>query len=128
MPVTAYGFNELGVVSSCLYLIAKALDVSLYGFRFRDEFPSPGIVEQIFAGNHLAGVVHQAAEQLEFARGKINSALIALGDVRVFVQGNAACRNLVGRLCGFNALATAQKGTLAFACPKSSRTPKGFAR
>ena len=105
IAVAAYRFNEFRIVSCCFYLIAKALDVRVHRFRFRDELPAPSIVEQIFAGNHLAGVVHQAAEQLELTGRKVDGALFALGNVGVLVQRDAACRYLVGGLCGFDSLA-----------------------
>ena len=55
--------------------------------------------------------MHKAAQQFEFARGKVDGPFFSLGNVRVFVQGDAACRYLIRGLRVFQTLAATQKGT-----------------
>ena len=76
---------------------------------FRQVFPTPRIAQQVLARHHLAGVLHQAGQELELARREVYLAVLARCRVGVFVQRDAAGRDGVVRAGEVAAGAAAQE-------------------
>lgn len=77
VAVAAYRFHEGRVVAGGVNLVAQTLDVGVHRLGLGEVLPAPGVAEQILAGDHLAGVLHERGQKLELAGRQVDLAVVA---------------------------------------------------
>ena len=71
-------------------LLAQVADVDVDDVRAGVEVEAPDLVEELFAGEHLAGVHHQGLGEGELAGGELELALADGGAAGAYVEADAA--------------------------------------
>jgi hypothetical protein len=91
--------DVLGSVGRAFDFLPQLGDEIVDGARGGKLFVAPYLVENLFAGDHLAGMLDEVAEQIEFARGELDARLAAPRLVQLEIDLDVADANHVrGRL------------------------------
>ena len=70
--------DVLGRVRRFFDLLAKLGDEIVDGARRRELFVAPDLVEDLLARDDLSGVLHEVAQQIEFAGGELDALIDAI--------------------------------------------------